>query len=98
MIILIVGVISNQTITVKMTIDTQVDNLLWDSEEGEGRQFRRGFFIVSSARSSDSHDLPLYIHIFLKKDNLSTVQCRHFSPFFLLYFLEDSLGIILLDR
>ena len=33
----------------------QVDNLLWDSEEGEGRQFRRGLFIViilTSERSS----------------------------------------------
>ena len=41
----------------------QVDNLLWDSEEGEGRQFRRGLLIVTTPRSSYSHHVPLNIQI-----------------------------------
>ena len=42
----------------------QVDNLLWDSEEGEGRQFRRGLFIV----------------IILSSERSSFVAMRHFVP------------------
>ena len=30
----------------------QVDNLLWDSEEGEGRQFRRGFSLFPKVQKS----------------------------------------------